>query len=289
MLNYSTSSRALLRPCAALRRSHHSTQLIASIPLRFAHVRAAPEAVAERSETFVDGNYTPITEAPNSATSRGCLEVANAGAIQTVGDGNPILVSEAEFIVSLDRILIKGYTILEPESGQLSLTYWGNSRVTGRGLMALVGRGQIYLIDLQEGEKYIAHPSNVLAYTINNQLPSPYRFRSTFLNLQVPDIGQSQWLSRFKLIEEVAKSDVWKNLMLAWHTLKTWMRRTIWGDRLFLQFEGPSRILIQSRGSTVNESLTTRQVAEIADAPPGVSMQANQISSRIPSENKTEL
>lgn len=39
--------------------------------------------------------------------------------------------------------------------------HWGNSEVTGRGLIALAGKGQIYSIDLKEGEQYIAHPGYV--------------------------------------------------------------------------------------------------------------------------------
>lgn len=39
--------------------------------------------------------------------------------------------------------------------------HWGNSEVTGRGLIALAGKGQIYSINLKEGEQYIAHPGYV--------------------------------------------------------------------------------------------------------------------------------
>lgn len=39
--------------------------------------------------------------------------------------------------------------------------HWGNSEVTGRGLIALAGKGQIYSIKLKEGEQYIAHPGYV--------------------------------------------------------------------------------------------------------------------------------
>lgn len=39
-----------------------------------------------------------------------------------------------------------------------SLTHWGNSEVTGRGLLALVGNGQLYSVDVKPGEQYIAHP-----------------------------------------------------------------------------------------------------------------------------------
>lgn len=40
-------------------------------------------------------------------------------------------------------------------------------------------------------------------------------------------------------------------------------------SQLFLQFEGPATILLQSRAATVTETLSTRQVNEIADATPG--------------------
>ena len=39
-----------------------------------------------------------------------------------------------------------------------SLAHWGNSQVMGRGLLALVGKGQIYQIVLKLGEEYVAHP-----------------------------------------------------------------------------------------------------------------------------------
>ena len=57
-------------------------------------------------------------------------------------------------------------------------------------------------------------------------------------------------------------------------TLRTWTRRSIFGDRLFLRFEGPANILIQARGNTIAESLTNKDVNEIADAPAGVVQQA---------------
>jgi Mitochondrial biogenesis AIM24 len=56
--------------------------------------------------------------------------------------------------------------------------------------------------------------------------------------------------------------------------VRTWSRRTIWGDRLFLQFTGPTTILIQSRASRVRDVLTAREVNEIADTPPGTVKEA---------------
>ncbi|PGH26606.1 hypothetical protein AJ80_01735 [Polytolypa hystricis UAMH7299] len=164
---------------------------------------------------------------------------------------------------------------------QLSLVHWGNSEVTGRGLLALVGKGQIYSIDLKPGEQYIAHPSNVVAYTISSNAPRPYRFKSTTLHLQVPNLGFGKWVSKSKFLQNMAETDGWKAYLRITHILRTWSRRTIWGDRassfftsLFLQFDGPATILVQSRASRVNDVLTTEQVNEIADTAPGVTSPA---------------
>jgi hypothetical protein len=39
--------------------------------------------------------------------------------------------------------------------------------------------------------------------------------------------------------------------------------------QLFLQFHGPVTLLLQSRASRVSDTLTSRDVNEIADSPPG--------------------
>ena len=39
-----------------------------------------------------------------------------------------------------------------------SLAHWGNSQITGRGLLAVIGNGQIYQVVLKPGEEYVAHP-----------------------------------------------------------------------------------------------------------------------------------
>jgi hypothetical protein len=53
-------------------------------------------------------------------------------------------------------------------------------------------------------------------------------------------------------------------------TLRTATRRTIWGDRLFLQFKGPGTVVMSSRGGRLRDTLTREQVAEIADVQAGV-------------------
>ncbi|KAK2731575.1 Altered inheritance of mitochondria protein 24, mitochondrial [Onygenales sp. PD_40] len=159
---------------------------------------------------------------------------------------------------------------------QLTVAYWGSSEVTGRGLLALAGNGQLYSIELKAGEQYIAHPSNVVAYTVTAPPPRPYRFKSTSLRFQIPSLGLGQRLSSSNFIKNMSQTDTWKATSRIWHTLRTWSRRTIWGDRLFLQFDGPTTILVQSRAARVADVLTTQQVNEIASAPPGVTQEAVQ-------------
>ncbi|EKG22612.1 hypothetical protein MPH_00080 [Macrophomina phaseolina MS6] len=150
---------------------------------------------------------------------------------------------------------------------KMSLAHWGNSHVTGRGLLALAGKGQIYQVQLKAGEEYVVHPSNVLAYTMTANPPLPYRFKSTSLRFQIPSL--TGLFPNVKFFEEMRKTQAFKTLAQFLFTLRTWTRRTIWGDRLFLQFRGPSTILIQSRAGRLSDSLTTRDVNEIADTPAG--------------------
>ncbi|PYI30273.1 hypothetical protein BP00DRAFT_210654 [Aspergillus indologenus CBS 114.80] len=159
----------------------------------------------------------------------------------------------------------------------LSLAHWGSSEVTGRGLLALVGNGQLYSVELKAGEQYIVHPSNVVAYTISSNPPRPYRFKSTTLKLQVPGLKNlpafiQSSIQNSKFLQAMSEADTWKTTMKLVHRLRTWSRMTIWGDRLFLQFDGPTTILLQSRGPRINEVLTTHEVNELASAPRGLTI-----------------
>ncbi|RAL09661.1 AIM24 family protein [Aspergillus homomorphus CBS 101889] len=155
----------------------------------------------------------------------------------------------------------------------LSLAHWGSSEVTGRGLLALIGNGQLYSVELKAGEQYIVHPSNVVAYTISSHPPRPYRFKSTTLKFQVPGLKSlPNFIQGSKFLQAMSESDTWKSTMKLVHKLRTWSRMTIWGDRLFLQFDGPTTILLQTRGPRINEVLTTHEVNEIASAPRGLTI-----------------
>jgi hypothetical protein len=151
----------------------------------------------------------------------------------------------------------------------MSLAHWGNSLVTGRGLVALTGPGQVYQLILKAGEEYVAAPGNVVAYTITQNPPLPYRLKSSSLRLQVPNLGLGYLIPDIKFFRVMRQTDTWVGITKLLYNLRTAARRTIWGDRLFLQFHGPTTILLSSRASRINDVLTSKDVNEIADAPAG--------------------
>lgn len=159
----------------------------------------------------------------------------------------------------------------------LSLAHWGNTHLTGRGLAALSSPGQAYQLTLAEGEEIVLHPSHVAAYSLNRNPPLPFRLRSKALGLQVPSIPASisnlagrlvpEGLSRFW--NNLRSTSTYRYLARVLFALRTAARRSIWGDRLFLQFKGPMTVVMSSRGARVRDVLSREQVAEIADVEAG--------------------
>ncbi|KAI1264340.1 mitochondrial biogenesis AIM24-domain-containing protein [Xylariaceae sp. FL1019] len=160
----------------------------------------------------------------------------------------------------------------------LPLAHWGSSELTGRGLAALSAPGHIYQISLAEGEEFIAHPANVVAYTLTKNPPLPFRFKSSSIRFQVPSV--TAWLETTKLFQNMRQTGTYKFFSSLMYTLRTATRRTIWGDRLFLQFRGPMTILMSSRGSRMRDVLTSADVNEIADAPAGAVPTAVELAAR---------
>ncbi|KAK0724124.1 mitochondrial biogenesis AIM24-domain-containing protein [Lasiosphaeris hirsuta] len=169
---------------------------------------------------------------------------------------------------------------------RLSLAHWGSSHLTGRGLAALSAPGQMYELKLAEGEEIVLHPSHVVAYSVHKNPPLPFRLKS--LSLQLPAIPSSisgaagslvpDRLSRFWRV--MRETDTYKALARLLYGLRTVTRRTIWGDRLFLQFRGPTTILMSSRGVRVRDALTRDDVNEIADTEAGVVPAAVELATR---------
>ncbi|CZT14567.1 related to Altered inheritance of mitochondria protein 24, mitochondrial [Ramularia collo-cygni] len=172
-----------------------------------------------------------------------------------------------------------GHTLsLKPRwNMKMSLAHWGSTLVTGRGLLALSGKGLIHQITLKTGEEYVVRPSNVIAYSMMQHAPQPYRFKSSNMRLQIPN--PLTWLPDTRFWRTMRESAVWRFTRDATFTLRTWARRTIWGDRLFLHFHGPATILVQSRSAAIADVLTSEDVNEIADSPAGAVPRALAVTS----------
>ncbi|KAK3709965.1 Altered inheritance of mitochondria protein 24, mitochondrial [Vermiconidia calcicola] len=112
---------------------------------------------------------------------------------------------------------------------------------------------------------YLLYTKCTGTYSMMQHPPQPYRFKSSSFRLQIPN--PITWLPDTRFWRTMRESTAWKFITTAAFTIRTWGRRTIWGDRLFLHFHGPATILVQSRGSALSDVLTTRDVTEIADSP----------------------
>lgn len=170
----------------------------------------------------------------------------------------------------------------------LSLAHWGNTHLTGRGLAALSSPGQAYQLTLGEDEEIVLHPSHVVAYSLNRNPPLPFRLRSSSLRLQVPSIPKSITSAVGRLVP-AGLSTFWNNMRdtstyryvaRALFALRTATRRSIWGDRLFLQFKGPMTVVMSSRGARLRDVLSREQVAEIADVEAGQVPDAVELASK---------
>lgn len=160
------------------------------------------------------------------------------------------------------------------DSHSISLATWGSTTCSGRGLLALEGKGNIFSVTLAGKESYVVHPSNVLAYsssTSESQLrpPTPYRFKHSALSLTIPSYPFTDFFPQSRFLTNLQNSDTWVFLSKLFQRIRTWLRRRIWGDRLFYQFTGPTTIIIQSRASHLRDVLADRDVNNIAHVPPG--------------------
>jgi len=108
---------------------------------------------------------------------------------------------------------------------------------------------------------------HVVAYTVNESAPTPFRFKSSTFTLQLPSITSILPDTRF--FREMRNTTAWKWTANTLYTLRTVTRRSIWGDRLFLNFRGPTTILVQSRGTRITDSLLPEKLNDEADAPAG--------------------
>ncbi|KAB8345833.1 hypothetical protein FH972_022888 [Carpinus fangiana] len=176
-------------------------------------------------------------------------------------------------------------------STSLGVAHWGQQTITGRGLVALAGTGGVYSVVLAQGEQYIAAPANVLAYSAgsggNINRPEPYRLRSTTLRLAVPNLVGMLPVTRFTTA--MRDTETYRFFMKMAFRIRTWARRSLWGDRLFIRFTGPGTVLVQSRPGKLVDVLDEREINEVMDSPADGLVQAERARIKEGSEQETVL
>ncbi|SZF01242.1 unnamed protein product [Blumeria hordei] len=131
---------------------------------------------------------------------------------------------------------------------------WGNTKVTGRGLIAMTGSGTIFQVRLQVGEKFVVNPSNVVAYTLTQQLPEPYRFPSVRYDLKQPWMSRlADLMVKFGPTRDLLKTGLWHRATQLFNTILKWSRQAVFGNELFMKFSGPATILISSRTAQLSD------------------------------------
>ena len=91
--------------------------------------------------------------------------------------------------------------------------------------LELDGRAKVLL---PSGRSILVSPRNVIAYSMMQHAPQPYRFKSNNLRLQIPN--PFTLLPDTRFWRTIRDSTLYKLLRDATFTLRTWARRTIWGD-----------------------------------------------------------
>lgn len=156
------------------------------------------------------------------------------------------------------------------DRASLTVTHLASTDITGRGLVALEGKGNIFSVDLAKDESYVVHPSNVVAYSTPEATPpvQPFRFKSS--RLSVPSVYPfASFFPSSAYITTLKTSKAYQAVAESLYRIRTFFRRTFFGDTLFLRFSGPTTLLIQSRGGRLRDVLNDAEVNEIADTPPG--------------------
>ncbi|KAK9414701.1 putative Acyl-CoA dehydrogenase [Seiridium unicorne] len=115
----------------------------------------------------------------------------------------------------------------------------------------------------------------------------PLGFKSSGIRFQIPSV--TAWFGNIKFLQAMRTTETYKFISRILYSLRTTTRRTIWGDRLFLQFRGPTTILMSSRGSRISDVLTKEEVNEIADAPAGAVPEAVDLATKPSLEAPTKV
>ena len=148
--------------------------------------------------------------------------------------------------------------------------------VSGRGLVALAGRGQVYQVVLAAAEEFSVRKESLLAYSAAGRRPEMARLGWTGWGLQVPRWARDPWGVRARVQELPWVGTVGASRVWGWVARARWALKTaLWGEREFLRFVGPATVLLQSRtGGRLRDMLSREDMDEtaVAEVAPAVVM-----------------
>lgn len=125
-----------------------------------------------------------------------------------------------------------------------------STSLTGRGSAVVSGSGQIYQIVLEQGDSYILHPSNVLAYAESCPEPQQVKLQNLKISLPFKVPSLSNFLLKYEFFRVMSAQPFWTYTKRFGLAVRRFFRNLIWGDQLFVRFQGPTTILLQSRSGT---------------------------------------
>lgn len=131
---------------------------------------------------------------------------------------------------------------------------WSHVTASGSGDVALVGQGEIFEIELQQGESMLINPNSILAYSTTaaeGRIGHVQRIPHLNISFDVPQL--SSRIAELKIVQ----------------TTSTWIKYAVsklWKDDIAFKLQGPRTVLVQSvptnRGSS-NRLFTQGELKDI--------------------------
>ncbi|KAK9470540.1 mitochondrial biogenesis AIM24-domain-containing protein [Dipodascopsis tothii] len=217
-------------------------------------------APMQRALTGIPFLYQKVVSTTPLTALVGCPKTPNSTFAVVTMDGR-----QDWTVVSKDSLLAwTGATLTVRARALPRIRTLGTSFLSGRGEIALVGRGNVYQVTLKEGDEVAVRPGNVVAFSGGEEVgigPEIFRLRHSRLRLQVPWLPQ---LGGSTLLAGAAESPVYKAAANGWATAMAWVRRLVWGDNVFVRFKGPTTVLLQSRGAQLADVIPAAERREVA-------------------------
>ncbi|CAN6646809.1 hypothetical protein TRVA0_022S00430 [Trichomonascus vanleenenianus] len=139
-------------------------------------------------------------------------------------------------------------------SGAVQLEY-----KSGPSQVALVGSGQVYQIELQDGETLQVNPRNLIAYTVVDSSESMLGF--TFRRRKITQYA----LPKLALPYGIESTVVGKRIIPLIDATSKWLAKYLFRarDQIVMEFSGPRTLLVQTNTSPLDDLMDKKDVDAI--------------------------